>query len=95
LKRFLTIAALAAALLAPVALAPTEALACDSYVNGYYRDNGTYVSGHYRSCANSTTSDNWSTRGNTNPYTGEQGTHDPYRYPSYGGYDYGSGYRYP
>ena len=46
----------------------------DTWVNGYTRSDGTYVSGHYRSDANSTKSDNWSTKGNVNPYTGEAGT---------------------
>lgn len=41
-----------------------------SYVNGYYRQNGTYVQGYYRS---NTNHDNFSTRGNTNPYTGSVG----------------------
>lgn len=59
-----------------------EALACDTYVSGYTRSDGTYVSGHYRSCANNSTWDNWSTRGNVNPYTGEAGTRSPYT-PSY------------
>lgn len=46
----------------------------DTYVNGYTKKDGTYVSGHYRSDANSTRNDNWSTQGNTNPYTGTYGT---------------------
>ena len=46
----------------------------DVYVSGHYRSNGTYVQPHYRSSPNSTTSDNWSTRGNQNPYTGQYGT---------------------
>ena len=46
----------------------------DTSVKGYYKSNGTYVQPHYRSSPNSTTSDNWSTSGNTNPYTGEKGT---------------------
>jgi hypothetical protein len=45
----------------------------DTYVNGYTRRDGTYVQGHYRSNANSTYNDNYSTRGNYNPYTGEAG----------------------
>lgn len=46
----------------------------DTYVNGYYRSNGTYVQPHVRSDANGTSADNWSTRGNVNPYTGRHGT---------------------
>lgn len=48
-------------------------LYADTYVKGYYRKNGTYVQPHYRSDKNSTTNDNWSTYGNTNPYTGKKG----------------------
>jgi hypothetical protein len=57
-----------------------EALACDTYVSGYYRSDGTYVSGHYRSCPNGTTWDNWTTTGNSNPYTGQPGNRSPYQY---------------
>jgi len=61
------------------------------YVNGYYRDtNGdgyknTYVQPHYRSSPNHSTYDNYSTKGNTNPYTGQTGTVNPnqYRYKTY------------
>ena len=44
------------------------------YVNGYYRSNGKYVQGYYRTIANNTVSDNYSTIGNVNPYTGKRGT---------------------
>lgn len=47
----------------------------DVYVNGYYRRDGTYVQPHYRTALNRTRNDNYSTRGNVNPYTGERGTH--------------------
>jgi len=50
----------------------------DTYVRGYTKNNGTYVAPHYRSSPNSTKSDNWSTRGNVNPYTGSIGTKSPY-----------------
>ncbi|MFC4026066.1 hypothetical protein ACFOS1_01485 [Zunongwangia endophytica] len=43
------------------------------YVSGYYKSNGTYVQPHYRTAPNSTNRDNFSTRGNTNPYTGQPG----------------------
>lgn len=46
----------------------------DVYVNGYTRSNGTYVQPHYRTAPNSTTTDNFSERGNINPYTGKAGT---------------------
>ena len=46
----------------------------DVYVKGHYRSNGTWVRPHYRSNPNSIKSDNWSTQGNTNPYTGKVGT---------------------
>lgn len=49
-------------------------------VKGYYKSNGTYVQPHVRSSPNNTTADNWSTKGNVNPYTGKQGTNNP---PSY------------
>lgn len=43
------------------------------WVNGYYRSNGTYVEGYYRTAPNHTNVDNFSTRGNINPYTSEPG----------------------
>ena len=54
----------------------------DVSVKGYYRKDGTYVAPHYRSDPNSTTHDNWSTKGNVNPYTGELGTKNPPAYTS-------------
>lgn len=42
-------------------------------VRGYYRKDGKYVAPHYRSEPNNTTNDNYSARGNVNPYTGEAG----------------------
>ncbi len=43
------------------------------YVNPYQRKDGTYVPGHFRTNPNSTNRDNYSTKGNTNPYTGKPG----------------------
>lgn len=56
----------------------------DVSVRGYYRKDGTYVRPHKRSSPNSTKSDNWSTKGNVNPYTGKAGTKsvDDYQSPS-------------
>ena len=44
------------------------------YVQGHTRSNGTYVEGYYRTNPNTTRNDNYSTIGNTNPYTGSVGT---------------------
>ncbi len=43
------------------------------YVSGYTRSDGTVVKPYYRTAPNSTNIDNFSTKGNTNPYTGEPG----------------------
>lgn len=50
------------------------------HVKGYYRSNGTYVQPHYRSSPNGTVLDNYSTKGNINPYTGKEGTINPPMY---------------
>lgn len=47
------------------------------YVSPHVTKNGTYVQGHYQSNPNGTKSDNWSSSGNVNPYTGKEGTVDP------------------
>lgn len=44
------------------------------WVSGYYRSDGTYVSGYNRSSPNSTVTDNYSFKDNYNPYTGKTGT---------------------
>lgn len=46
----------------------------DVRVDGYYKSNGTYVEPHYRTSPNNTQSDNWGTKGNSNPWTGQSGT---------------------
>jgi len=45
-----------------------------THVNGYYKANGTYVQPHYRSAPDNSVNNNWSTKGNVNPYTGKEGT---------------------
>ena len=49
----------------------------DVYVKESVRKDGTVVPAHYRSAPNSTKNDNFSTRGNTNPYTGKKGWIEP------------------
>lgn len=50
----------------------------EHYTSGYTRQNGTPVQGYHATNPNDTKSDNWSTRGNINPYTGKPGTKNPY-----------------
>ena len=47
---------------------------------GYLKSNGTYVQPSIRTAPNHTKLDNYSTRGNYNPYTGKRGTVNPYKY---------------
>jgi hypothetical protein len=68
----------------------TAAQAQDQYVNGYYKSNGTYVQGYYRTAPDNTTLNNYSTQGNVNPYTGQAGTKNPYAIQNNGGWT-GSG----
>lgn len=55
-------------------LSISTAVFADVWVDGYYRKDGTYVNGHYRSDPDGNFDNNWSTKGNVNPYTGEIGT---------------------
>ena len=57
----------------------TSDAAAESYVNGYYRNNGTYVDSHYRTGRYDSKSNNYSTQGNVNPHTGRVGSVNPYR----------------
>ncbi len=43
-------------------------------VGGYTRSDGTYVEPYYRTKANNRDDDNYSTKGNYNPWTGKTGT---------------------
>lgn len=56
-------------------------------VRGYIRRDGTYVAPHVRTNPNSTRMDNYSTAPNYNPYTGQQGTVQPYPVPVYKPYN--------
>lgn len=44
---------------------------------GYIRRDGTYVAPSFRTPSNGTRYDNYSTRGNTNPFTGQRGSVNP------------------
>ena len=64
----------------------------DVSVKGYFRNDGTYVQPHMRSMLDS--SYNKSIYPDTNPYTGQQGTHQPRLFDNNSnssGYGYGLG----
>ena len=67
------------------------AVAGDVFVNGYLRDNGTYVQPHWRSAPDGNAFNNWSTSGNVNPYTGQPGTQQPNVLGGSGGFNTGTG----
>jgi len=47
-------------------------------VKGHYnKKTGTYVASHYRSSADKSKYNNYSTKGNVNPYTGKKGYKSP------------------
>ena len=49
----------------------------DHVTRGYYRKDGTYVDSYHSTNPNDTQKDNYSSKGNTNPYTGKAGTIEP------------------
>lgn len=52
-----------------------------TFVRPHIDKDGSYTEGHYRSNPNSTERDNYGTRGNYNPYTGDPGTRTPRQDP--------------
>jgi hypothetical protein len=56
----------------------SEKSGSDVHVRGYFRKDGTYVQEHMRSAPDGDKSNNWSTKGNVNPYTGKVGTKNIY-----------------
>ena len=51
-------------------------------VSGYVKKDGTYVAPTVATNPNATRLDNYSTKGNVNPYTGKEGTKDPFAVPA-------------
>ena len=64
--------------LTDVALARSGSYGGSHSVSGYVRSNGTYVAPARATNPNGTKTDNWTTRGNVNPYTGKAGTKAPF-----------------
>ena len=48
------------------------------HVRPHITKDGAFVQGYERTAPNNTKMDNYSNQGNTNPYTGQQGTVNPY-----------------
>ena len=46
----------------------------DSYVKPHMTKRGHFVEGHYKTKKNKTRMDNYSEKGNINPYTGKKGS---------------------
>lgn len=61
-------------LIALLILTPTIAHAKSTRTRGYIKKDGTYVAPSHKTTPNSTKADNYSTKGNVNPYTGKSGT---------------------
>ena len=67
-----------AVLMAFVAMQPTLANANGSHATrGYTKKNGTYVAPSRSTNPDKTKRNNYSSKGNTNPSSGKQGTKDP------------------
>ena len=61
-----------------LALACVSALAAGSHSRkGYFKKDGTYVAPSHATNPNGTKRDNYSSKGNVNPYTGKEGSKDP------------------
>lgn len=59
-------------------IAVTQTALAADFVGGYMKKNGTYVAPHYKTSADSSKFNNYSTKGNTNPFTGSKGYVNPY-----------------
>ena len=64
-----------------VFIAISATASADSRVGGYTTKRGTYVAPHHKSSPDSSRSNNFSTKGNLNPYTGKKGTVDSFKLP--------------
>jgi len=53
----------------------------DQTVQGYNRQDGTYVQPYHRTAPDHDPFNNYSTQGNTNPWTGQMGTANPNNQP--------------
>lgn len=61
-----------------LALVATPALAGSHRVKAHFTKSGAFVASSRATNPNRTKLDNYSTKGNTNPWTGKSGTKDPF-----------------
>lgn len=66
--------ALAAAITLSIAASPSMAKGGSHAVKGHTTKNGTYVQPHRATNRDNTRANNYSHKGNVNPYTGKEGT---------------------
>lgn len=65
------------AILAVCLLGSMGSFAYGKSVRGYHKRSGTYVNSYHRTSKDRTQRNNWSSKGNANPYTGKKGTKRP------------------
>ena len=68
-------------IIATALLIASPAFAKTVVVKPHVTKQGTYKPASYRTSPNGTKIDNFSTKGNINPYTGKSGTVDPFKTP--------------
>jgi hypothetical protein len=64
-----------------IVIASTGIAQRSTRVRGGFTKQGTYRQPHARTSPNHSKMDNYSTKGNTNPYTGKSGTKAPFALP--------------
>lgn len=66
-----------------------DSLFADVFVRGHWRKNGTYVQPYHRTASDGNVFNNYSTKGNYNPWTLEEGhvDPDPYRVETHHNYN--------
>jgi len=79
MKKLVSILFITACLLFVTPLISNNAEAA-SRVKGYTKKNGTYVQPHYKTSPDKSKFNNFSTKGNYNPYTGKKGTVNSFKY---------------
>ncbi len=77
MKKFLVGLALLSLLLVMATPAEAKTIKIKSY---YKPSTSTYVNSYYKTSPNKTKLDNYSTKGNYNPYTGKKGYTSPYKW---------------